>query len=364
MHPLNQAQPYPYNQWWMAAYGKEVGREILGRTILGERVILYRTEAGEPVALAGICPHRAFPLQDGALVGDAVQCRYHGFKYDKVGACVLMPSQDKVPAGIGIRKYPVVERGPAVWIWTGDPELASTDLLPDLASIGFDNPEWRVETRAPTELEARYTLLIDNLIDLSHITFIHHDTIPGGDAVVNLPCKIEETESSINVKRIGRSMPSNPLVKFYFPEHEGPLDQCFDAEYFGPCLTRTGGAFYKPGTDIEVGTMNFLHLITPITPTSVRYHIMFARNFSLNRPEFGPYTLNAGSRIQPQDIAVLEKIEVILQSSPGPLKEISCRADLGALRVRNRLETQIKGDAEAAARYLRPKQSIGLTPLK
>ncbi len=71
MHPLKVDQPYPYNCWWVAAYSSEVTREILGQTILGERVIFYRTEAGEAVALVGICPHRSFPLANSWLVGDA-----------------------------------------------------------------------------------------------------------------------------------------------------------------------------------------------------------------------------------------------------------------------------------------------------
>lgn len=98
MHPLNQAQPYPFNQWWIAAYAADVGREILSRNILAQQVIMYRTEEGEAVVLAGVCPHRSFPLAQGLLVGDAVQCPYHGFTLDQKGTCVRVPSQTSSPS--------------------------------------------------------------------------------------------------------------------------------------------------------------------------------------------------------------------------------------------------------------------------
>jgi phenylpropionate dioxygenase-like ring-hydroxylating dioxygenase large terminal subunit len=76
MYPLNLPQPYPFDQWWACAYGSEIGRQLFQRTILGQPVVLYRTEAGEPVALHGLCPHRLYPLVKGRLEGDAIQCGY------------------------------------------------------------------------------------------------------------------------------------------------------------------------------------------------------------------------------------------------------------------------------------------------
>lgn len=92
-YPLTTAQPYPRNQWWVAAYADEVGRDLLARDILGGPVILYRTQAGAAVAVAGICPHRAYPLAKGRLVGDALQCGYHGFEYGADGPACACPAK-------------------------------------------------------------------------------------------------------------------------------------------------------------------------------------------------------------------------------------------------------------------------------
>ncbi|WBB52951.1 Rieske 2Fe-2S domain-containing protein [Verrucosispora sp. WMMD573] len=71
------------NQWYVTAYRNEVGRDLLARTVLGEPLVLYRTESGEAVALADRCVHRRYPLSESRLDGDTIVCGYHGFTYDQ-----------------------------------------------------------------------------------------------------------------------------------------------------------------------------------------------------------------------------------------------------------------------------------------
>ncbi|MEU1166027.1 Rieske 2Fe-2S domain-containing protein, partial [Streptomyces sp. NPDC005921] len=86
------------NQWYVAAYSEEVGRELLGRTILGEPLVFYRAEEdGAPVALSDRCVHRRYPLSESGLDGDRIVCGYHGFTYDRTGACVYVPGQKRIP---------------------------------------------------------------------------------------------------------------------------------------------------------------------------------------------------------------------------------------------------------------------------
>ena len=79
------------NYWYVAAYDREITRRPLGRIILGEPIVFYRLEDGTPVALEDRCAHRHLPLSMGKLVGDTLQCHYHGLRYDKTGACVRVP---------------------------------------------------------------------------------------------------------------------------------------------------------------------------------------------------------------------------------------------------------------------------------
>jgi len=344
MHPLKVDQPYPFNNWWVAAYSHEVSRDIMGQTILGERVILYRTEAGEAVALSGICPHRAFPLDKSWLVGDAVQCGYHGFTFDRQGTCVLVPSQPDggVPTNSNLRHYPVHERGGLVWIWTGQEELADIAQVPDAEAIGMGAEGWTGGGTTPFTVDCRYTLLIDNLLDLSHAGFIHRASIPVADVIVAIPAELFETDVSINVQRISRNTPSNPLLAMQFPQHDGLFDLHADAEYFSPALIRTGGPFYPAGSNDPMGTENFLHLLTPETPTTTHYRVAIVRNFQIENGGLTEAIVDVVENVLPEDKVAVTYIEEVLQQAGGPLREVSARVDTGALKVRRRLEAQIR----------------------
>ena len=360
MYPLNEAQPYPFEQWWIAAYDHEVSRQIIGRTLLGQRVILFRTEAGEPVALAGYCPHRNYPMEKGCLVGEGVQCGYHGFIFRPDGSCARIPSQATVPDKIAIRRYPVVERGGLVWLWTGNPDAADPALLPDMEAMGLGSTGWAVEQHPLATLAGRYTLLIDNLLDLSHASFIHADTIPNGGAVAEIPVEIVDQPESLNARRTGRGMASNPLLQMLFPHHDGAVDQCFDAEYFGPNLIRTGGAITEAETGTMLGTTNFIHGITPETEGSVHYFVMTTRDFALDNESLGQMNRSMGQQIQPQDRDAVESIELLLQAMEHAPHEVSCRADTAALKVRHRLAQQIRSEIEARQDTTRPSIAVPL----
>ncbi len=349
MYPLNTQQSYPHHQWWIGAYADEIGHHIVGRSILGQRVIIYRTRAGEAVALSGICPHRAYPLEKGRLVDDAVQCGYHGFTFGKDGSCIRVPTQDAAPTRAAVRRFPVIERGGLIWIWTGPESAADPALMPDIGRLGLGAPGWKVEQHPRVTIQARYTLLIDNLLDLSHASFIHADTIPGGQALAAMPVEVIETQGSLTVQRLGRDLPGNPLLRLQFPRHEGHFDQHFDAEYLGPNLLRTGGTTYPAGGAQPLGTQNYLHGITPESPTSVHYFVMTARDFGLDNEALSQLNLDMGARIQPQDIDAIESVERVLQSLVEAPHEISARVDTGALKVRRRLQRQILAEEAGQA---------------
>ncbi|NMN04315.1 MULTISPECIES: aromatic ring-hydroxylating dioxygenase subunit alpha [unclassified Novosphingobium] len=348
-YPLTTEQPYPRRQWWAAATAAEVGRSLMARDILGERVLLYRKEDGSAVAVSGICPHRAFPLEKGRLVGDSVQCSYHGFTFGADGACQRVPSQAGVPQRAALRHYPLVERGGVLWIWTGEDALADPALLPDLAGIGLDAPGWTVEIHALATVEARYTLLIENLLDLSHVTFIHAATIPSGEKVAALDVTVQTHGAGLTVARKAVGIAPNPLIKLQFPDQEGLVDQEFDAQYMGPSLIRTGGTISDHASGRPLGTQNFIHMITPAAPGRLHYFVATARDFGHDNPALGAMNIAMGTRIQPEDVEAISAIEAVLRSDVPLPREVSARVDNGALLVRRLLEAQIRSEAEALA---------------
>ena len=119
------------NYWYVAASDDEVRERPLGRTILGEPVVLFRAGNGALHAFEDRCPHRRLPLSMGKVIGDALQCHYHGLRFDGSGKCVRVPGQDHIPQNARVRTYPVIERYRWIWIWMGDPALADPAQICD-----------------------------------------------------------------------------------------------------------------------------------------------------------------------------------------------------------------------------------------
>ncbi|MGE0747250.1 MAG: Rieske 2Fe-2S domain-containing protein, partial [Rhodospirillales bacterium] len=162
------------NAWYVAAMGEEVGRDILARRILDQPLVLYRTGDGTAVALDDCCAHRGLPLSLGRLKGDLIECGYHGLAYDRTGLCVRVPGQTAVPPGACVRGYPLVEKWGWLWIWMGEAALADEAAIPDFHWL--DDPGWRaLGERIPVKCDYRY--LVDNLLDLSHLSFVHETSI-------------------------------------------------------------------------------------------------------------------------------------------------------------------------------------------
>jgi phenylpropionate dioxygenase-like ring-hydroxylating dioxygenase large terminal subunit len=199
-------EKFARNQWYVAAYGREVGRELLARTICGEPIVFYRSEDGQPVALSDRCVHRRFPLSKSNLDGNRIVCGYHGFTYDTGGTCVAVPGQKRIPCTARVPSYPVVEQDSFVWVWIGDADRAGETTIPRAPWL---NQEGWTAIDGMEYLPARYDLLVDNLFDLSHETYLHAGYI-GTPEVAETPIttEVDDDASVVHVSRRRRGMPA------------------------------------------------------------------------------------------------------------------------------------------------------------
>jgi vanillate O-demethylase monooxygenase subunit len=204
--------PMIRNAWYVIAEREQIKRELGSIRVLGQPLVYYRTEEGVPVVLDDRCAHRRYPLSKGVLNGDDVRCGYHGFTYSKSGHCVLAPAQKEKKMGFGVRSYPVHEYGPWVWVWMGDPERADPRDIP--LEDGSWDPTYNfcLYTHNP----GNYLLLIENLLDLTHIHFLH------GEAAAS----IEQVEE--------------PVTPLDIPNGAGWKKE-IDREYMGLIAHWTGG---------------------------------------------------------------------------------------------------------------------------
>lgn len=166
---------YLRNAWYVAGWAREFAHELQRVTILETDLVMFRASNGEVIALRDRCPHKLLPLSMGRLIGDDVQCGYHGVTFDCTGACVRVPGQTNVPKSARVQSFPVHQKHDIVWVWMGEPEKADTSKAFDLPY--FDEPGWAAHQGDALHLKANYLNVADNLCDPAHVSFVHPTTL-------------------------------------------------------------------------------------------------------------------------------------------------------------------------------------------
>ncbi|WP_335981863.1 MULTISPECIES: aromatic ring-hydroxylating dioxygenase subunit alpha [Streptomycetaceae] len=319
------------NQWYVAAWSAEVGRDLLGRTVLGEPIALYRTEAGGAVALADRCVHRRFPLSASRLDGDQVVCGYHGFTYDTTGTCVFVPGQKRVPRTARVRSYPVAEVDSFVWVWIGDPEAADTAAIPRAPHLVDDG--W-VTVSGMEPIDCDYGLLVDNLLDLSHETYLHGGYI-GTPEVAQTPITTEVDEEA-GVVRVSRHMPDAECPPFYARSTgiEGRIQRLQDIEYRAPCLYLLHSRISPTGQDSPVFRTEITYAITPSAPGQVYDFWAVSRDFAVQDAEVTTFLRDFNHTVVMQDVDALNVLQRCLDTETEGYQELSINIDTGGLAAR------------------------------
>jgi phenylpropionate dioxygenase-like ring-hydroxylating dioxygenase large terminal subunit len=333
------------NQWYVAAYGREVGRredgdDLLGRTICGEPILFWRTTAGQVTAMSDRCVHRRFPLseQPSRLVGDTVVCGYHGFTYGADGACVAVPGQTRVPRTARLTSYPVVEQDSLVWVFIGDPDHADAARIPRAPWLAA--PGWTVVS-GMEPLAARASLLVDNLMDLSHETYLHGGYI-GTPEVASTPITTE-VDDDAGVVRVRRRMDDAECPPFY-AKSTGLTDRISrwqDIEFRPPCLytlhsriAPVGSSPAEDGSDPSAFHVEVVYAITPETESSTHDFWMVARDFALDDAGVSEFLAENNRTVVLQDVVALNVLEQVLAGEPDGYQELSISIDSGGLAAR------------------------------
>lgn len=326
------------NQWYVAAYGGEVGRDLLARTVCGESLVLYRTEAGQAVALADRCVHRRYPLSESRLAGDTIVCGYHGFTYDPSGACVSVPGQQRIPRTARVASYPVVEQDSFIWVFIGEADRADPNSIP--RAPWLDDPRYTV-VRGMEELQARYLLLVDNLLDLSHETYLHGGYI-GTPEVAETPITTEVDEDR-GIVYVSRHMDDAACPPFYAKSTgiQGRITRWQDIEYHPPCLYLLHSriapqGLYPPteGEDNQAFHAEIVYAITPSTENTTYDFWAVARDFALDDESVTEYLHASNHTVVMQDVTALNLLEQVIAAEPDKYQELSINIDTGGLAAR------------------------------
>lgn len=353
MTPRPPDLPFPLNAWYAAAWSHEIGRTLSARTVCARDMVLYRRADGRAAALEDACWHRLLPLSLGRLDGDQVVCGYHGLVFDADGRCTFMPAQKTINPSACVHAYPVVERHRLVWVWPGDPGLADPAKIPDFH--WNDGTEWVGEGGTFYGLKCDYRLVIDNLMDLTHETYVHAGSI-GHDAILESPFEVTHTERSATVTRWMIDIAPPPFWAGLLGR-PGHVDRWQIIHFQAPSVIAGDVGVALTGTGAPQGDRSqgvngcFLAAITPETETSCHYHWNFVRNFrrddaALTRAIQKGH-VNEGKGVYDQDHVVLEAQQRAIDRNPR-MPFYNLNIDAGALWARQLIDRML--DAERGVR--------------
>ncbi|MFL6624298.1 MAG: Rieske 2Fe-2S domain-containing protein [Sulfurifustaceae bacterium] len=282
------AVKYLRNCWYVAAWDYEVTRTMFARDILGESILLYRKEDGTPVAMSNVCPHRFAPLHKGKLIGDVVECPYHGLQFDCTGQCVKNPhpgGNGPIPTRAKVPSYPVLEKWGAIWIWMGHktPDLS---MLPDFSWL--DRPqEWRA-VRDVLVVNAHYELIMDNVMDLTHLSYVHPGGLGSGpENVANEVVEDVQEGTTFWCKRSTKNIMASPDMQAVNPILKTiRCDKNNNTRWDAPGHMAILVNYRKTGTVDEHKTgLSIAFMLTPASDGKTHHFWSIARNFHVDSKE-------------------------------------------------------------------------------
>ena len=338
-----EVQMFLKNAWYVAGWSKEFGRELSPRLFLDQSIVIYRKNDGSPVVLEDACPHRKLPLSKGRLLGDSVECGYHGLTFDGNGMCVAAPTQpDSLPHRAVVKSYPAVDRYRLLWVWMGDSDRANPD---DIFPIeNYDDVSWGCTEGGALDIDCNYLWLADNLLDPSHVAWVHVGSFAGA-GTDNSPLDISKTERGVIVSRWIFDQPPSPyyagLVKF-----DGSCDRLQHYEMCYPAIGLNKSVYTPAGTggyDMTENALTYVnisyHFMTPVDENRTRYFWFQHRNTDPHDRAISEQ-MNEGARLAfEEDREVLVEVHRGMANRRTP--NINLGLDAGAKLFRRGLDRLI-----------------------
>ncbi|RJG03101.1 aromatic ring-hydroxylating dioxygenase subunit alpha [Noviherbaspirillum sedimenti] len=360
-----------YDNWYVAALTTEVNSEKpLARMIVGKPMVFFRTDEGQVAALEDRCMHRGMPLSAGPICnkGRSLQCPYHGLEFDITGACVKAPSQTSIPRNMQVLTYPVVERDSFVWVWTGDPEIADPATIPR-TTLG-EPDTFGTFNLAHIEYKADWKLIYDNVMDLTHLAYVH--TVVNGDVQANVEAKLtistdDDGKRVSFVRKLPDSIPADQYKMGF--DFKGNCDRWQEIE-----CSASGMLIWTGAMDVGCGALDgnagametkrtggfqlvSYHAITPSTEGNAHYFASGHVNVHLGNEEVFAKMREGQMTTLYEDRVILEPQQARLNETPGrPV--VSLAADAAGLAVRRMFKKLLTAEMEKKAPP-RPARSSG-----
>jgi vanillate O-demethylase monooxygenase subunit len=314
---------YVRNAWYVAAWSHEIEpAKPFAITILDEPVVIYRSESGRLAALEDRCVHRMAPLSLGRCEGERLRCMYHGLLFSPEGRVVEIPGQAQVPPNARVRSYPVVERHTWVWVWMGDADAADEALIPP--AVGLDHPDY-ILGHGHLDYAAEARLINDNLLDFSHLSFVHANSFGTGPEFAETQAKIGPLERGIRYQRWIENTTGSSSRK-----SETPMDNFMTYDFLLPGVLLMTGGIFPPGTakacefgepDLEqaVGGVTFTsQAVTPLTRKTSRYFFSWGPHRKHGDEAVRDGLMTLAAQAFDEDKVMIEAQQKVIDRTPDP----------------------------------------------
>jgi phenylpropionate dioxygenase-like ring-hydroxylating dioxygenase large terminal subunit len=346
---------YVRNAWYVAGWSQEsLPPRPLGIRVLNEPIVIWRSENGDLAAFEDRCVHRLAPLSLGRCEGEKLRCMYHGLLYDRGGRVVEIPGQGHVANNLRVRTYPVVERYGWLWVWMGDAAAADEGLIPPVT--GMDDPEY-ICGHGQLDYYAEARFVSDNLLDLSHVSFLHTKSAYSSETWAREPPKVSEHRHGVRIERWLRGERRHHSV-------DTNADKLADVyaryDFFVPGVFLMTDDAYPPGTadaldgqpppDLDRAPKKFfaLQAITPLTEKTSRSSYIMAAHRDHGGAAQCDATMAVVRKIFAEDKAMIEAQQRIIDTSPG-WRFIATSADRGVVLYNRLVETLAREESTSTA---------------
>jgi len=340
------------NTWYVACTPDEFEDKPLGRQICGERIVFYRGKEGKAAAVENFCPHRGAPLSLGYVEDGLLVCGYHGLKMGCDGKTEAMPGQ-RVEGFPCIRNYPVTERHGFVWVWPGDASLANSDEIPELEWA--TNPEWAYGGGL-FHINCDYRLMIDNLMDLTHETYVHSSSI-GQKEIDEAPVATTKEGTRVTTSRFIENIMAPPFWQAALRANnladDVPVDRWQICRFTPPShvmievgVAHAGKGGYDADPAHKAGSI-VVDFITPETETSIWYFWGMARQFKPDDDSLTDQIRQGQGQIFTEDLEMLESQQKNLLAYPER-NLLKLNIDTGGVQSRRIIERLLKEERRLA----------------
>lgn len=341
---MAQTRSYPLQAWYVAATSQEVGPEALfHRKLLGTSVVIYRDDQGQAIALHDRCPHRFAPLSDGTREGNEITCPYHGLRFNSGGFCTHNPhGKGALPNKQVVRTFPIVEKHGFLWIWMAE-EQPDHSRLPDYPKLD-EGPETGIGYTY-MKLPVNYRMILDNVMDLSHVDHVHGEIITTRGKLSPLIPNVEESDSVISASWEWEQTPPILILNQFLPRPEEEARHWIKVSWSEPGNIQLSLYCAQDDTPVYEGPGQYdLHSVTPEDDEHTHYFFCSRRNHIEDDAEYNAFKIAAmHDAFENEDGPLIAAAEGEMGGEDFfELKPMLLSNDLAAVKVRRRIGENVK----------------------